>query len=294
MTGGKYLTAIAIRLAAAIIVPAAFYGGLGVFATGDLSTFGSIAGFSIMQLAAPIAALGFLFSSFRPTIRRLQTLGIHPVAAFTLPALLAADARVLLMVGGPPAQWMTWEIDVPVFLILGLVVILTLGLAREPDAEGRNLWQRHGILGQAVFVWVGLAALIGAVGLAGGIDTGLAPKITGGLLGFLVPELAGDPEAALAEAPMISFRPLTPIQIFAAGAGAALILLLVKDRFGAPPPSGEREGESGGEREIDPLKVVLPPLARPGPTFLRARAGADSGATGGNPREPRTFGRRRT
>jgi hypothetical protein len=293
MTGGKYLIAIAIRLAAAIIVPAAFYGGLGVFATGDLSTFGSLAGFSIMQLAAPIAAIGFLFSSFRPTVRRLQTLGIHPIAAFTLPALLAADARVLLMVGGPPAQWATWEMDVPVFLILGLIVILTLGLAREPDADGRNFWQRHGVIGQAVFVWVGLAALIGAVGLAGGVDTGFLPAMTGGLGAALMPEFAASPEAVLnlTNNPPLSFRPLTPIQMFAAGAGAALLLLLVKDGFGSPPPSEERE--SGGEREIDPLKVVLPPLPK-APTFLRPRGEAEIGLAARNSREPKTFGRRHT
>jgi hypothetical protein len=293
MTGGKYLIAIAIRLASAIIVPAAFYGGLGVFATGELSTFGSLAGFSIVQLAAPIAALGFLISSFGPTIKRLNTLGIHPVAAFTLPALLAADARVLFMVGGPPAQWSTWEIDVPVFLILGLLVILALGLAREPDADGRNLWQRHGIIGQAVFVWVGLAALIGAVGLAGGIDTGLLPAMTGGFGALLMPEFAADPAQISMDAPPLAFRPLTPIQMFAAGAGAALILLLVKDGFGSPPPAEEREGGGGGY-DIDPLKVVLQPLPKTGPTFLRTRGAADLGVAARNPRDSKTFGRRQS
>lgn len=288
MTGLKYLAAIGIRLAAAIIVPAAFYGGLGIFATGDLSSFGSIAEFSILQLAAPLAALGFVFSSVGPTRKRMQTLGIHPIAAFVLPALIVADARVLLLIAGPPAQWMTWEMDIPVFLILGLAVILFLGLAREPEAEGGSLWQRHGIIGQVVLGWVGIAALIGLTGLAGGIGTGSLPEVTGGLGSLLLPEYMAEPVLPDLTQPPLTFRPLTPIQIFAAGAGLALLLLLVKDGFGPASPSTDMP-----EREIDPLKVVLQPLPKPGPSFLRARD-TSSERPLRTPRETRTFGRRQT
>jgi hypothetical protein len=207
------------------------------------------------------------------------------------------------MVGGPPAQLATWEIDIPVFLILGLIVVLALGLARGPDSEGQNLWQRNGIIGQAVFVWVGLAALIGAVGLAtlfgaidlgGNFDTGALPSVTGGLGAVLMPEFMADPFVLPdMDRPPLSFRPLNPMQLFAASAGVALILLLVKDGFGSPPGSEERGLGGQREREIDPLKVVLPPLPKAAPTFLRPR-GIESGAPTKNPREPRTFGRRQT
>ncbi len=288
MSGWKFLIAIGIRLAGAILVPAAFYGGLGIFATGDLSSFGTIAEFSILQLAAPLAALGFVVSSVGPTRKRMQTLGIHPIAAFVLPALIVADARVLLLIAGPPAQWMTWEMDIPVFLVLGLAVILFLGLAREPDAEGGSLWQRHGIVGQVILGWVGVAALIGLVGLGGGIDTGSLPEVTGGLGSLLLPEYMAEPTLPGLTQPPLTFRALTPIQIFAAGAGVALLLLLVKDGFGPASPSAE-----GSEREIDPLKVVLQPLPKPRPTFLRARD-TSSDPPSRNSRETRTFGRRQT
>jgi hypothetical protein len=143
-----------------------------------------------------------------------------------------------------------------------------------------------------VFIWLGVAALIGLVGLAGGIDTGLAPAVTGGLGALLMPELAVEPVVAEMDLPPLSFRPLTPIQLFAAGAGVALTLLLLKDGFGAPPPSEEGDRDPG--HEIDPLAVVLPPLPKPGPTFLRSRGTAESGISGRNPREPRSFGRRGT
>lgn len=291
MTGTSYLTEIAIRLALAALLPFGFYAGLGLFATGgDMSTFGSIAGFSAFQLAAPIAALVFIGSILGPTRKRLATLGVNQLFAFVVPVLIAADARLLLMVGGPPAQWMTWEIDVPVFAIVGLVVIFALGLARSADEDGRGLWQRNGMIGPVVFAWVGIATLIGLVGLGGGIDTGLLPSVTGGFGSLFMPSLAAEPAVAGIAQPALSFRPLTPIQLFAAGAGVALLLLVAKDRLGPVPPDEERGGGSGSLADIDPLKVVLQPLPKTGSPFLRspdARA-----APGRNVREQRPFGRR--